>query len=57
MTQAEAGKLPEKLQLQEDKLRETLANLKIASVEAIRAGDRLQEVLQEAKNVLDQNNY
>jgi len=57
MTQAEAGKLPMHLQLQEEKLLVALASLKEAYGVAISAEEQLKTTLQSAKDVLDQNNY
>lgn len=57
MTQAEAGKLPQHLQKQEDKLMEALTALRGAYDLAIRAEEQLKVTLQNAEKVLDENNY
>lgn len=57
MTNAEAGKLPEHLQKQEEKLSEALVNLRAAYDLAIRAEEQLKITLQSAEKVLDENNY
>lgn len=57
MTEAEAGKLPLHLQLQEDKLVVALAALKSAYAVAIGAQEQLKVTLEHAKQMLDENNY
>lgn len=57
MTQEEAGRLPQVLQEKEQQLTEARKKLRVACIDAVRAGDRLNEVLQQAKTLLDENNY
>lgn len=57
MTMEEAGKLPDNFRQKEEQLHEALENLRKAHGEAIRAGERLTEVIQQAKSMLDENNY
>lgn len=57
MTQAEAGKLPEHLQKQEDKLLVALTNLREAYDLAIKAEEQLKDTLLSAKQTLDENTY
>lgn len=57
MTQAEAGKLPQHLQKQEDRLLAALSALRAAYDLAIRAEEQLKVTLQSAERVLDENKY
>lgn len=57
MTSVEAGKLPEHLQKQEDRLIEALTNLRAAYTTAIRVEEQLKVTLLSAEKVLDENNY
>lgn len=57
MTQEEAGKLPQHLQKQEDKLVAALANLRKAYDLAIQVEEQLKVTLQSVERVLDENKY
>lgn len=57
MTREEAGKLPQHLQKQEDRLVEALANLRKAYDLAIQVGEQLKVTLQSVEKVLDENNH
>lgn len=57
MTMEEAGKLPERLQKQEERLMEALANLRKAYNLAIQVGEQLKVTLQSVEKVLDENNH
>lgn len=57
MTSEEAGKLPQHLQKQEDKLVEALANLRKAYDLAIQVEEQLKVTLQSVERVLDENNH
>lgn len=56
MTHAEAGKLPQHLQKQEQVLEEALGNLRAAYRLAIHTEEQLKAALQNAERVLDENN-
>lgn len=56
MTEAEAGKLPMHLQLQEERLTKALSNLRDAYELAIKVEEQLKDTLHNAKQLLDENN-
>lgn len=56
MTMEEAGKLPPYLREKEQQLVDAREKLRVACIDAVRAGERLKEVLQYAKALLDEEN-
>jgi hypothetical protein len=57
MTLEEANRLPDHLIEKEQQLTKAKEDLRLACLDAVRAGDRLTEVLHQAKALLEENNY